>query len=134
MLKNYRIMISHSWDYNEQYEKVKSWLSEQPYFKWSDYSAPLSNSIDAVSKRDLEERLENRIACCSCVIILSGMYVVNSKWINFEIDTAVEHGKPVIGVKPWGNERTPAKVWETADVVVGWNRASVVDAVREYAL
>ena len=67
-------------------------------------------------------------------LILSGMYVSYSRWINYEIDTATEMGKPIIGVKPWGQERIPAKVSENASVIVGWNSASVVQAVRDYSL
>ena len=39
-------------------------------------------------------------------------------------------GKTIIGVRPWGQERVPTIVEAAADVTVGWNRASVVDAVR----
>lgn len=133
-LKNYHILISHSWDYNDHYEKIVEWLNDAKYFDWSNYSVPLSNPIDAKSKTELMDKLEKRISCCSCVIILSGMYVSYSDWINFEIDTAMEMGKPIIGVEPWGNERVPQKVATCADIIVGWNSSSVVNAVRDYAL
>lgn len=133
-LKNYHIMISHSWDYNEHYEKVKGWLDDAPYFTWTNYSVPYTNPIDAKGKKELQEKLTNRISNCSCVIILSGMYVAYSEWIDFEMDTALRMGKPIIGVEPWGQERVPQKITENAITVVGWNSKSVVDAVRNYAL
>ena len=71
---------------------------------------------------------------CSCVIILSGMYVAYSEWIDYEIDTAIELGKPIIGVRPRGQEKTPSNVSTHADVMVAWNSNSVVQAVRDYAL
>ena len=43
-------------------------------------------------------------------------------------------GKPIIGVKPRSQERIPTKVSNNADVMVGWNSNSVVQAVRDYAL
>ena len=133
-LKNYHIMISHSWDYNEHYEKVVSWLNDANNFDWSNYSVPLTNPIDAKGKKELKEKLRNKITNCSCIIILSGMYVAYSEWIDYEIDTAVEMGKPIIGVEPWGQERVPQKVTSNADVVVGWNSAIVVQAIRDYSL
>lgn len=133
-LRNYHIMISHSWDYNEHYEKIKSWLDDAKYFRWTNYSVPLSKPLDTKTKNELKEKIKNRIASCSCVIILSGMYVSYSEWIDYEIDTAVELGKPIIGVKPWGQERIPKKVQDNADVMIGWNFESVVSAVRNYAL
>lgn len=133
-LKNYHIIISHSWDYNEHYEKVVSWLNDANNFEWSNYSVPLTNPIDAKGKKELKEKLRNKITNCSCIIILSGMYVAYSEWIDYEIDTAVEMGKPIIGVEPWGQERVPQKVTSNADVVVGWNSSSVVQAIRDYLL
>lgn len=133
-LRNYHILISHSWDYNEHYETIKTWLDDSKYFTWTNYSVPLIKPIDAKSKTELKEKIKNRISLCSCITILSGMYVAYSEWIDYEIDTAVTLGKPIIGVKPWGQERTPTKVQNNADVMVGWNSSSVIDAIRNYAL
>ena len=133
-LRDCHIMISHSWDYSIQYETVKTWLNNSSYFYWTNYSVSLSKPIDAKSKKELQDKIRNRISLCSCVIILSGMYVAYSEWIDFEIDTAISMGKPIIGVKPWGQERIPTKVSDNADVMVGWNSGSIVDAVRNYAL
>lgn len=93
----------------------------------------LQNHWMLMEKR-IERKLRNRISLCSCVIILSGMYVSYSEWIDYEIDTAISLGKPIIGVKPRGQERIPSKVSNNADVMVGWNSSSVVQAVRNYAL
>lgn len=134
MLKDYHIMISHSWDYNTQYKTVQGWLDEASYFHWTDYSVPITRPLDVKSKTELKTKLRNRIELCSCVIILSGMYVAYSEWIDYEIDTAVKLEKPIIGVKPWGQERIPVKVSDNADILVGWNSDSIVSAVRKYAL
>lgn len=133
-LRNYHIIISHSWDYNHHYEKVCGWLDDAKNFVWSNYSVPFSNPLDVRGKRDLRAKLRNRILNCSCVIVLSGMYVSYSEWIDYEIDVAKELGKPIIGVKPWGQERVPTKVQNESTVLVGWNSSSVVQAVRDYAL
>ena len=133
-LKNYHILISHSWDYNDDYLKIKEWLDDAKNFSWTNYSVTINNPIDAKTKKELKEKIRTRIALCSCAIILSGMYVAYSEWIDYEIDTALELGKPIIGVKPRGQERIPTKVSENADVMVGWSSASVVQAVRDYAL
>ena len=61
------------------------------------------------------------------------MYAAHSNWIEYEISEAERMGKTIIGIKPWGQERVPLVV-QNASVcpVVGWNRASVVQAVRYY--
>lgn len=133
-LRDYHILISHSWDYSSDYQTIKNWLNEAKNFEWTDYSVPLTKPLDVNGKKELKEKLRNRISLCSCVIILSGMYVSYSEWIDYEIDTAIELGKPIIGVKSRGQERIPSKVSNNAVVMVGWNSNSVVQAVRDYAL
>ena len=133
-LRDYHILISHSWDYSSDYKKIKEWLDEAKNFCWTDYSVPLSKPLDVKTKKELEDKIRTRISLCSCVIILSGMYVSYSEWIDYEIDTALELGKPIIGVKPRGQERIPSKVSNNADIMVGWSSSSVVQAVRDYAL
>lgn len=66
------------------------------------------------------------------VIILGGMYAAHSAWIEYEIKEAKRLNKPIIGVRPWGQERTPQIVQDASWVpLVGWNSASVVSAVRQ---
>lgn len=133
-LRDYHIMISHSWDYSKQFETISGWLDGTPYFRWTDYSVPITRPLSFSGVTDLKQKIRARISLCSCVIILSGMYVAYSDWIDFEIDTAAALGKPIIGVRPWGQERIPAKVQDNAVAMVGWNSDSIVDAVRRYAL
>lgn len=133
-LRNYHLFISHSWDYSGQYETIREWLNRSPYFLWTDYSVPITKPVTFSRINEQKQNILNRISLCSCVIILSGMYVAYSDWIDFEINAALSMRKPIIGVKPWGQERIPTKVQNCANILIGWNSASVVDAVRQYAL
>ena len=83
---------------------------------------------------ELEQALYEQIRPSQVVLILSGMYVVFREWIQKEIDIALELRKPIIGVIPWGSERTPLVVQDVADEMVGWNTSSIVDAIRRSAL
>ena len=132
--RQYHIFISHSWDYDNHYRKIVSWFDNEPLFFWSNYSVPVSNPLDVSGTGSLKKELSERIARSSCVIILSGMYVNYSDWIDYEIDTAVRYGKPIIGVRPWSQERVPTKVQQHAIAMVSWNSSSIVGAVRRYAL
>ena len=134
MLRHYHIFISHSWDYNDHYETVKKRLTEAPYFTWTNYSVPVSHPLDVDSTRELKQKLCNRISNSSCIIILSAMYAEYSRWIDFEIDTAVTMGKTIIGIRPWGQERVPIKIQENAKIMIGWNSAPLIQANREYAI
>lgn len=134
ILRNYHILISHSWAYSTQYNIVRSWLDDAPYFTWSDYSVCCNNPLDTKSDTELKEKLRNRISSASCIVVLAGMYATYSRWIDFEIETAKAMNKPIIGVRPWGQERVPLKIQNASCEMVNWNSASIVNAVRKYAL
>ena len=75
--------------------------------------------------------MTRQIAPAQGVIVLGGMYAAYSEWIDYEIDEAVRLDKVIIGVRPWGHERIPTRVSANSDIIVGWNRASVIGAVRD---
>lgn len=84
-----------------------------------------------MSRRDLEEELRQQIRPVQCVVVLAGMYAAHSDWIQFEIDYAKSLGKPILGIVPWGAERTPTSVTLAANKMVGWNTATIVSGIRE---
>ena len=85
----------------------------------------------------LSAAIRNHMAPCHVVIILAGVYASYSKWINIEIDLALNgflNPKPIIAVNPWASQRTSVVVSEAADRIVGWNTESVVRAIRDLAI
>ena len=70
----------------------------------------------------------------NAIIVVSGMYTLYSEWIDYEINEAIRMNKPIIAIKPWGNERVPLKIQNNATVLVGWNSASLISTIRNYAL
>lgn len=136
-MAHYNIFISHAWKYSEAYNTVVGWINEAKEngeLTWSNYSVPehdpLIDPDESSGKRKLKEELKGQIRPSSLVIVISGMYVAHSDWIDFEIDAAVDYGKYIIGLKPWGQQRIPAKVSDNADVMVGWNRKPLIDAIK----
>jgi len=132
-LHRYRLFISHAWHRHEAYDRMLRFLNEAPYFIYSNYSVPSDRAFDHMSTSQLEEQIRQQIRPVSCVIILGGLYVSYSKWIQFEIDFAKSLGKPIIGVKPWGAERMPMPVQYAANTIVGWNESSIIGAIRKFS-
>jgi len=132
-LKNRMIFISHAWKYNEHYWTIVDWFDDVPNFSWSNCSVPSHDGLSDRSTAGLKRGMTKQIRPAQVVIILGGMYAAHSDWIEYEISEAERMDKTIIGVKPWGQERVPLVV-QNASVcpVVGWNRASVVKAVRNY--
>jgi hypothetical protein len=84
-----------------------------------------------MKKSDLEEQLRQQIRPVHTVVILGGMYVSHSDWIQFEISFAKSLNKPILGIMPWGGERMPTAVTTSANKIVGWNTTAIVAGIRE---
>ena len=133
-LKTYDTFISHAWLYNEDYHRMVGFLHNAPRFKWRNYSVPEHDPLKQSTKTALKEQLRRQIRPVNVVLILAGMYVAHSDWIQFEIDFAKENGKPMIGIRPWGQQRIPKAVKDSVNEMVGWRTESIVSAIRKWSL
>ena len=68
------LFISHSWNYDNQYQRLKELLQDREYV-YRDYSVPKSNPIiGADSDRELEQAIEQKMKYSSIVLIMAGVY------------------------------------------------------------
>lgn len=135
-MKTYNLFISHGWRYTDAYNRVIEWLEKaksENRLDYKNYSDPKEDPIIEPDKKikdaKMEEKLTNQIRPASIIIVLSGMYVAHSKWIDFEIGKAVGMNKYIIGLRPWGQERIPAKISDNATIMTGWNYESLISAI-----
>lgn len=131
-IKTRNLFISHAWSYSSHYNTMVTWLNEEPRFTWKNYSVPSSDACPDKTIKGLKSCLTRQINLGQGIILLAGMWVNHSDWIAYEINEALRLGKTIIGVHPWGQEKTPVKVQDAADTMVNWNRSSVVSAIREW--
>ena len=132
ILKKRMIFISHAWQYNEHYWTLVNWFNDEPNFSWSNCSVPSHDALPDKTSKGLSAGMTRQINPSQVVIILGGMYAAHSAWIDYEISEAKRMGKPIIGVRPWDQERVPINVQNASTMpMVGWNRSSVIQAVRD---
>ena len=129
----YNLFISHAWTYSDAYEKLVALVDSDAYFVYKNYSVPKNDPIhNARYDYQLKEAIRNQMKYASCVLILAGVYSTYSKWINIEIDIANELGKKIIAIEPWGAEKTSLVVKQNADVVVKWQKSSILKEIRGF--
>ena len=137
-LKTYDLFISHAWNYNADYYKLESFLNKAPLFKWRNYSVPehdpLIDPKSNTGRGKLLKMLDIQLRPSNCVLILGGMYASYSDWINKEIELAIKYNKPIVAIYPWGQQRMPNIIQESADEIVGWNTNSIVNAIRKNSI
>jgi hypothetical protein len=130
-LRNHAIFISHAWDYDEDYYRIEKWLHEAPLFRWTNLSVPRHDPI--LNAEQLAKELHDQMRPADVFIILGGMYVSHSDWIQYEINFARRIGRRILGIRPWGSTMVPRAVQDAADEMVGWNRDAIVSAIRRLA-
>ena len=106
-------------------------FTEYPNFEFRNYSVPKHDPLDTAAS--LKRKLLDQMNPTQVIIVLAGMYAAHSDWIQFEIDEALRLQKPIIGVKPWGQERVPQAVQDAATVTHGWNVGPIVESIRKLA-
>jgi len=127
----YRLFISHAWAYNDEYYRLEKLLNEYPNFDFRNYSVPEHDPFETTDQ--LATKLLDQMKLSQVVLVLAGMYAAYSDWIQYEINEAKRLAKPIIGVKPWGQERVPQAIQDAAKVVHGWNVGPIVDSIRALA-
>ena len=135
-MKTYNLFISHSWKYSDGYKRMIDLLKKRPYFEFKNYSVPKDDPIHILgTEAELYHAILQKMAPCSVILIMAGVYATYSKWINKEIEIAKAFStpKPIIAIKPWGNTVVSSRVRENADEIVGWSTESVVSAIRRVA-
>lgn len=139
----YKIFISHSWNYSDSYSRLKTMLSNQPDFKYTDFSIPKDAPIhnqpnDLALYNEIKKRIDN----VDIVLILAGVYATYSKWINLEIKAAkspAHHShslldyisvKPILAIEEWGSQKSSQVVKEESHEIVQWNGISIINSIK----
>lgn len=137
-LKIYDLFISHAWKYGAEYDRLTDLLNAAPYFHYRNYSAPKDKPLivpgSAVTNMILKDCIDKKIRPVNAVIVLSGMYYYYHDWMKVEMNIAHYYHKPIIAIKPWGNQLVPKQIADISNTVVNWNTDSIVSAIRQYSI
>ncbi|MEM6925643.1 MAG: TIR domain-containing protein [Myxococcota bacterium] len=134
MPSRYNLFVSHRWSHDGTYHGLLQLLDRAPAFPYRNYSVPQHYSWPEDTPEDvLVEGLRRQIRYSSCVVVCAGVNATYSDWIELELAIAAEEfGKPIVGVKPHGAKRVSGLVRDYADEIVGWRKASIEGAIRDY--
>lgn len=133
VLKTRMIFISHAWAYNDDYYTIEKWFNEEPNFVWKNCSVPSHDALPDKTTKGLCAGMTRQISPAQVVLVLGGMYAANSGWIEYKIQEALRMEKTIIGIRPRGQQRIPQLVTDASVCdLVGWNRYSIIQAVRNW--
>ena len=133
MAKEYKIFISHSWQYTDKLEALRDLINARGYFSATYEESTRDKPINSDDESYVKKRLAQKISNSNVILALAGVYASHSSWMQWELDKAIELGIPVIGVIPRGQSRISTIVSSRSVVDIKWNTESIVSAIRTYA-
>jgi hypothetical protein len=126
------IFISHIHEDDPHIEPMKSLLGEHGY-DVRDSSIDSSNPNRANNPDYIKTQiLAPAIDWAGTVLVLVSPETCRSEWVNWEIRYAQEQGKRIVGVYAPGATESdiPEALEDYGTAVVGWQAASIVDAIN----
>jgi len=104
--------------------------SDRNELEFQDYS--IKEPFDSRNADYIARNITNQIKCSSIVVCLYGPTTYKSKWVEWELNKALELKKPIMGVSLYSDGRTqyhptPLKNWPR----VSWNIQQIVSKMEE---
>ncbi|MBS4051853.1 TIR domain-containing protein [Methylomonas rivi] len=139
-LKNYDIFLTHAWRFHDDWKRFSELLDGTANVAWRNFSLPwhdpAMNPNSEVGGRFIRDFLESQIIPVHSVVLLSGVYKINSarRWFDMEVEMARKHNKPLIGIPGLGEDSVPDEVAILCDECCGWDALQLlatIDRVRE---
>ena len=97
MAKTYNVFISHSWSHVNDLKRLRSLLNAKGYFNVEFMEVAPMHPIRSANTYYVRQQLSERIKSSDIVLGIAGMYASYSEWMEWELNKAVEYGKPILG-------------------------------------
>jgi hypothetical protein len=139
-LKSYDIFLTHAWRFHDDWTKFSRLMDNTPGIVWRNFSLPwhdpAMNANTEVGGHFIRNFLESQIIPVHSVVLLSGVYAINSarRWFDMEVEMARKHNKPLLGIPAFGEKTVPDEVSSLCDACCGWDAVQLlatIDQVRE---
>lgn len=132
------LFLTHAWRYHGDWQRMVDMLNADLH-SWRNFSLPWYDpALDVRTpegSRAVRWQLETQIIPCHAVILLGGVHEQPSsrKWVEFEIELARKHRKPVIAVPSSETALLAPETRALADATAEWTLDSVFAAARDAA-
>lgn len=133
------LFISHAWRYHDDWNRLSGMLDAYDPYAWRNFSLPwfdpaLNPATDSGGET-LRWGLESQIIPVHAMILLSSVFGQQGsrKWIDFEIEMARKHSKPIIALPAWGEASVPSEVAQVAQAVAVWDVEKLLAMVDSVA-
>lgn len=127
MDKIHHLYISYSWQCHPAAFKKKTefFIRERLNFKYLE-----AFNTENINNLKIDKLIEKVIKDSDCVLLLAGVDTPCYEWLEYEIEFAKKHSKPIIAIAPWINREIGELIKSNADKMVNWHSKSIADAIK----
>ena len=121
------LFISHAWRFHEDWKQLADMLDAHDPHAWRNFSLPwfdpALNPATVSGRETLLWTLEAQIIPVHAMILLAGVFAQPSsrKWIDFEVEMARKHSKPIVALPAWGETEVSPEAAGVADGIAEWD-------------
>ena len=129
----FRIFVTHTFEDNEDYQRVFEYLESRDNFFYMAFSNP-ANIPGAGGPEAIKEELRNQINPAEVVIMPVALYDKNRDLIGFQMDVAQAFNKPIVAIQSFGETVTiEKKIIDRCNEMIDWNDRTIIEAIRRQA-
>jgi antiphage defense system Thoeris ThsB-like protein len=125
--KSRTIFVSHAYRDADLYHDLIRVLRERGHFSFQDASIP---DISLIDSNKSKVAIRNRIKRCDVMLVFTRPVATKSVYIQYELQTARELNKPIIGIRPIGDKNVSRVVRHWASLVIDWDVEEFVRQIR----
>jgi hypothetical protein len=126
-----RVFVSHLFEKHPDYLRVFEYLESREIFIYRSVSDP--DRKPQGGKEALKEELRNPNMASEVKVLPVTIFELNPDLVTFQMDCAGAFGKPIVGVKSFGETVVIHKtVLERVADIVEWEARTLVDALRQH--
>jgi hypothetical protein len=129
-IRSRRIFISHPYTKENYHDNLIRLLSRNNKLPYYNHSVPKNNKIEG-SKSQINKKVEQKIKTSSAVVVVASNHASHRPFIEKEIIIAKKYKKPIIAVKPRGQQKISKIITNNASAIVGWRKKSIQSAIRK---
>lgn len=127
-----RLFVTHSWEENEDYNRIFEYLEAPGTFYYQNSSQPQAKRPS--DKESQREDLRRQIAPCEVVVVVPAAYKWAPELTVFQMNFAKAADKPIVAMEIFGStEALPKAIKDLADEICAWNDRDLIDALRRQA-
>ncbi len=122
------IFISYDYEKDKHYKNLLVAWDANKEFDFSFYDGSVTAAIDSTDAAYIKSQIKQKISACTHLLCLVGKETHKSKWVEWEIKTAVELKKKLIAVKIDKDNTTPSGL---LGVGAKWALSFTFDSIKQ---